>query len=125
MTEICQKCHVRPATETWVADGSILTVLHGGGQRWCRVCTLTEQLKYARNLAGQIPLMERQLSEALALPPLDFSLWTTASFGSTGGHYKIICKYCQGVISQCRCPGPKHTEWGVCVNCEPHHPPRI
>lgn len=34
-----------------------------------------------------------------------------------GDHYIKRCAYCGVTISQCRCPGPKREERGVCVEC--------
>jgi hypothetical protein len=34
------------------------------------------------------------------------------------GHFIETCKYCDTVISQCRCPSPnKEKRVGVCNNC--------
>lgn len=33
------------------------------------------------------------------------------------GHYIERCKYCDAVMGQCRCPGPKETRYGVCSRC--------
>lgn len=60
---ICQKCHERPATETW-SEGSIAYV-HGLFQRWCKRCVLTEQLADARHMASIIPDLEAQLAKEL------------------------------------------------------------
>lgn len=32
-------------------------------------------------------------------------------------HYIKHCAYCDTVISQCRCPGPKKLQYGVCAAC--------
>jgi hypothetical protein len=36
----------------------------------------------------------------------------------SGEHFIKKCKYCGTVMSQCRCPGEKRLELGVCQNCE-------
>lgn len=33
-------------------------------------------------------------------------------------HFIKTCQFCKTIISQCRCPGPKVKEEGVCSNCE-------
>ena len=36
-----------------------------------------------------------------------------------GNHFIKYCRYCQTVISQCRCPSKEKTmSWGVCAGCE-------
>jgi len=33
-------------------------------------------------------------------------------------HFKVVCKHCDAVINQCRCPSPdKHVALGVCEKC--------
>ena len=32
-------------------------------------------------------------------------------------HFLKICKLCNSVISQCRCPGPKTIQTGICDIC--------
>lgn len=33
-------------------------------------------------------------------------------------HYKVVCKYCDAVMQQCRCPAPDKTiAAGVCEKC--------
>ena len=56
---ICAKCRTRPGTEFWT-EGSIAFV-HGAYQRWCKVCVLSTQLEFARELAAQIPALEAEL----------------------------------------------------------------
>lgn len=35
------------------------------------------------------------------------------------GHFKLICKECQTVISQCRCPAPdKEIRYSICDTCK-------
>jgi hypothetical protein len=34
------------------------------------------------------------------------------------GHFRELCKYCNAVIMQCRCIGPKETRYGVCADCQ-------
>lgn len=58
MSELCQRCHKRPATETW---GSFALVLHGGGQRWCEECCVRVQLAHAEARAAAIPELRRRL----------------------------------------------------------------
>ena len=60
---LCQNCKLRPGTETWVADAGVLGLLHGMHQRWCSLCVVKEQLKYAREKAAAIPALEQQLRE--------------------------------------------------------------
>lgn len=33
------------------------------------------------------------------------------------GHFIEKCGYCDAVIMQCRCPGPKQVTWGICKKC--------
>lgn len=43
-----------------------------------------------------------------------------AAPGSTappGQHYRRKCRVCGDVYAQCRCPGPKRTEIGICPAC--------
>jgi predicted lipoprotein len=56
----CANCGKREAT-TWWEDALAFT--HGMSQPWCEVCALTEQLKYARERAAAIPVMEARLAE--------------------------------------------------------------
>jgi len=34
------------------------------------------------------------------------------------GHFIERCKFCQGVIAQCICNGPKTVTWGICSRCK-------
>jgi len=37
------------------------------------------------------------------------------------GHYQVLCKECDTVITQCRCPGwgkPKTTTYETCQQCK-------
>ena len=34
------------------------------------------------------------------------------------GHFKRECKECGRIVAQCRCPGPKSTEYVTCDECK-------
>jgi len=34
------------------------------------------------------------------------------------GHYRLTCQECKKVIRQCRCPGPKSEQYGICELCD-------
>jgi len=53
--ELCQNCHKREATVDWVGEGGVLDWTHGLYKKWCKVCVLEAQLKYARKIARNIP----------------------------------------------------------------------
>ncbi len=38
-----------------------------------------------------------------------------------GNHFIKKCYRCKKVINQCRCPGPKKEEWGICKDCTKPH----
>ena len=57
----CQHCNQRPATEWWVGEGGIMAWTHGQRSAWCKVCVVTEQLRYAREIADGIPTLEARL----------------------------------------------------------------
>lgn len=56
----CQKCHERPATETW-SEGSIAFV-HGLFQRWCKRCVVAAQLAHAEEMAARLPSLRAELA---------------------------------------------------------------
>lgn len=58
---LCQQCHQRPATETWVGDGGWLAYSHGMYSSWCKRCCVEAQLTHARESAAAIPDLEAQL----------------------------------------------------------------
>jgi hypothetical protein len=58
---VCAHCDERPGTELW---GDALALTHGGGQSWCKVCVLEEQVKHARERAAALPGLEDELREA-------------------------------------------------------------
>jgi hypothetical protein len=37
-------------------------------------------------------------------------------------HFKRVCRICGKVIAQCRCPGPKALEMGLCDGCATSKP---
>lgn len=60
---ICAKCGKRPGTLDWVGEGGALAYVHGMSVRWCELCATTEQLKYARARATEIPLLEKRVRD--------------------------------------------------------------
>ena len=63
VTGTCQNCQQRPATEWWVAEGGSLAFTHGMRAKWCHRCVVTEQLRFAREIAATIPKLEAELTE--------------------------------------------------------------
>lgn len=57
----CVNCNTRPATIWWVGEGGVMAWAHGGGEPWCEHCSVTEQLKHARDMAAKIPELEEKL----------------------------------------------------------------
>jgi len=57
----CENCNTRPATLWWVGEGGAMAWAHGGGVPWCQHCSVTEQLKHARDMAAKIPELEEKL----------------------------------------------------------------
>lgn len=63
MKQTCQNCNERPADSWWVGEGGTLAATHGFYAAWCMRCIVTEQLRYAKQLAATIPELEKQLAE--------------------------------------------------------------
>jgi hypothetical protein len=61
---LCQKCKKRQATLYWTDN--TLSFIHGFSEEWCNICAVTEQLRYANELAAKIPMLESELAALLA-----------------------------------------------------------
>jgi hypothetical protein len=61
--DLCEHCHVRPASIDWVGDGGVLDWAHGFSHRWCEHCAVEARLDFARQLAAEIPDLEAQLAK--------------------------------------------------------------
>ena len=66
---LCENCHKRPATEDWTGEGGILAFVHGMYSRWCSVCVLRTQIKFAYERKDTIPQLEKELQIALEKYP--------------------------------------------------------
>jgi len=62
----CQKCGQRPATDWWVGEGGALAWTHGMRAAWCKLCVVTEQLRYCREQAARVPELEAELLRVTA-----------------------------------------------------------
>lgn len=62
---LCQKCGQREGTENWTGEGGTLAYVHGMYQRWCKICCIEEQLKYARERVESIPKLIKELSDLI------------------------------------------------------------
>ena len=62
---LCKNCNKRNGTQDWCGDGGVIAWVHGLSARWCNVCVLTAQLKYAQERAAEIPKLETALMEAI------------------------------------------------------------
>lgn len=45
-----------------------MDMIHGGYQKWCRLCIVREQLKHARTMAAQVEKLEAELDQLMANP---------------------------------------------------------
>lgn len=63
MADQCVNCRTRPAAVNWVGGGGALAYVHGMSVRWCDYCATSAQLSYAKDLAAEIPALERKLQE--------------------------------------------------------------
>ena len=62
---LCENCGKRPATSWWTGEGGTLAFVHGMGVPWCRVCCLTEQVRYLEEKTAALPKIKAQLAELL------------------------------------------------------------
>ena len=62
---ICANCGKREATQNWVGEGGALAWSHGMTQRWCEICCLYEQIKFAKEQAKRIPELEKKLNDLM------------------------------------------------------------
>jgi protein-arginine kinase activator protein McsA len=61
---ICSNCKKRPATIKWTGHSSATDINHGAPiDYWCAVCATQAQLEYYKEMAKQIPGLEKQLAE--------------------------------------------------------------
>ena len=63
----CQKCNKQEATQNWIGEGSMMDVVHGNYQRWCKGCCLKEQIahkeKQLKKLPKELEKLKKELSE--------------------------------------------------------------
>lgn len=62
---VCQKCGQREGTENWTGEGGTLAYVHGMYQKWCKICCIEEQLRYARERMESIPKLIKELNDLL------------------------------------------------------------
>lgn len=58
---ICQHCHRRKATTTWVGDGGTLAWAHGFSEQWCEICCVEAQITHAKKIVGGLEKLEKKL----------------------------------------------------------------
>jgi len=58
---MCQHCHKRKATDTWVGEGSMMDAIHGAFQYWCKLCVLKAQVAYAEKHVGDLARLRKEL----------------------------------------------------------------
>lgn len=46
-----------------LVNGGVMGFVHGMYSRWCKICCLEAQLGYAKEIAEQIPSLEKELEE--------------------------------------------------------------
>lgn len=60
--QLCQNCNKRPATIRWVGEAGYLAVTRSYMQSWwCERCVTDYQYKYAREQAGRVSALRKQL----------------------------------------------------------------
>lgn len=59
--DLCVNCRKRPATMDWVGRGSVMDYIHGFSQRWCEYCATVEQIKFAEEMAANLPELRKKL----------------------------------------------------------------
>lgn len=69
-----------------------------------------EQVKALRSI---IKMAKEKVNEALIRNYVSL----VVEKRQTTSHYKIVCKKCGDVISQCRCPGDKKVTYDTCEKC--------
>jgi hypothetical protein len=62
-TDLCQQCHVEPATENWAGQNDSVSIARNPQliQRWCKKCVLKAQIAHLKTLPC-VAELERQLS---------------------------------------------------------------
>jgi len=65
MKSLCQRCHKREGTVLWIGEGSMMDYIHGMSLLWCEQCCISQQLKYAKKRAKDIPKLEAKLKKII------------------------------------------------------------
>jgi len=60
---MCQNCHKRKTTVTYVGEGGMLDFIHGMYERLCKHCCLEKQIKYAEKHKNDLKRFKKELKD--------------------------------------------------------------
>ena len=57
----CQNCLKHKGTDKWVGKGSMMDVIHGNYEIWCKCCMIKAQIEHAEKRANDLENLRKKL----------------------------------------------------------------